>query len=107
MVDAAKSIEKKYTISVTYTEDGETQEANISYSNYSRYAAKYDDLQVTGINSTLSSTQINELQRLFNFYLGKVVERGYLGNQLESEIKCASANTYNNLIATVESMRTL
>lgn len=114
MVDMAKTIESQYTINVSYTvkeavigadgeaevdADGNTvtkdvaQTATIPFSRYNNYSGN-DNFKVESVNSNLSSTQIDEYVRLFEFYMGKVVERGYQGKQLEAEIVCASGNDY-------------
>ena len=119
MVDMAKTIESQYTIEVTYdkiedkvNENGEivyddlgntvkvtnTYTKTVGFSEYSKLLAD-ETVTITAktVNSTLSSTQIAEYKRLFNIFLGEVVERGYLGDRLEEEIPCASGNTYANL----------
>ena len=122
MVKLAKTAESGYTITLTYTyqkpvigEDGEivkdsegntvtepeTRTVNVPFSQYYNYVDNAD-YTITNqvIKSTLSSTQVNEYIRLFKFYTTKTVERGYLGNQLEAEIKHASGNAYNTMTAT-------
>ncbi|MGN1201658.1 MAG: hypothetical protein ACI4RF_00070, partial [Eubacterium sp.] len=120
MVNIAKVAESKYTIDISYKKaaldsfgqverdaDGnivfadEVYTDTISFSGYNGYA-KNNNIQITGttVSSNLSSVQVAEYVRLFNFYMSKVVERGYQGKQLEDEIVCASGNTYADLVAT-------
>jgi hypothetical protein len=114
MVSLAQKIESNYTIDVTYTTAKtynnayvRDDEGNIVYNttqktatvNYTKYARTYldnDDYNVisTKVNSTLSSIQVEEYTRLFNFFMDKVVERGYQGTQLEAEILHASGAAY-------------
>ena len=117
MVNFAKRAEADYTLVITYDaeepivdeETGqETEETEIvshtdrvPFSSYNGYVNN-ENITITNIavESTISSVQVEEYIRLFNFYMSKVVERGYQGDQLEAEIECASGNTYNNLVAT-------
>ena len=123
MVDMAKTIESKYTITLTYDakeavidSEGNTSvdaEGNIitqtvektdtiSFGSYNSYANNKDiTIKSTKVNSNLSSAQVDEYVRLFNFYMSKVVERGYNGAQLEKEIVCASGNAYSAYTVTV------
>lgn len=105
MVDIAKTAESLYSINITYnyteeTVTGEiktgTKTDNVSFGSYNGYMNN-KDIEVTDVtvSSTLSSVQVAEYVRLFNFYMSKVVERGYKGNQLEAEILCASGNAYS------------
>lgn len=117
MVNFAKRAEADYTLAITYNaeepvideETGqETDETEIvshtdrvPFSSYNGYVNN-ENITITNIavESTISSVQVEEYVRLFNFYMSKVVERGYQGDQLEAEILCASGNTYANLTAT-------
>ena len=123
MVDMAKTIESKYTITLTYdakeavidadgntTKDAEgnvvTQTVEktdtISFSDYNSYKNNKDiTIKSTKVTSNLSSAQVDEYVRLFSFYMSKVVERGYNGTQLEKEIVCASGNAYSAYTVTV------
>lgn len=117
MVDLAKTIESKYTIDITYDTEEAVIDANgnttmdadgnvvtqtvtktdtISFSRYNSYVDNQKiTVKSTKINSNLSSSQADEYVRLFDFYMSKVVERGYQGKQLEDEIVCASGNAYS------------
>lgn len=119
MVDMAKTIESQYTITVAYdkVEDKLDEDGNVVYDekgdavketnsytetvNFNSYSRLLADETVTitssTVNSTLSSTQVAEYKRLFNIFLGEVVERGYLGDRLEEEVACASNNAYADL----------
>ena len=117
MVNFAKRAEADYTLAITYNaeepvideetgqETGETEIVShtdrVPFSSYNGYVNN-ENITITNIavESTISSVQVEEYVRLFNFYMGKVVERGYQGDQLEAEIECASGNTYANLNAT-------
>jgi hypothetical protein len=104
MVDIAKTAEQKYSVVVTYLDsDGEQNTDTVSFSKYNSNYVDNDDITITNVatTSTLSSVQVSEYLRLFNFYMSKVVERGYIGNQVESEIKISTGSTYNQLSATV------
>lgn len=122
MVKLAKTAEGKYSINMTYTYDKpvidengeikydslgnpvttkETKTVTVPFLKYKDYANNPDyTISNVSVKSTLSSTQVAEYIRLFDFYTGKVVERGYLGNQLEKEIECASGNVYTALNVT-------
>lgn len=123
MVNLAKRAEGKYTLIIEYNaqepvidessgqpqvgDDGVVQTQTVSktdkvpFSEYNGYKNN-PNIEITDVKteSTLSSVQVEEYVRLFDFYMGKVVERGYNGTQLEAEIECASGNTYDNLKAT-------
>lgn len=106
MVEYAKKAEQQYTVDVDYvdTTTGKTVERNgMSYVD----AAKLmNDLKNAGTKFTyttaseVSSVQAKEYVKLFNIFAAAVIERGYQGKQLESEIKCASGNAYSMLKAT-------
>lgn len=125
MVDLAKTIESQYSIILTYDieepkkdADGNpmkddsgkvitqtvTKKDTISFAELNSYlndakdgkiTIKGDPIKNPVLTSKLSSAQVNEYIRLFNFYMSKVVERGYNGTQLEKEIVCASGNAWN------------
>lgn len=109
MVDMAKTIESKYSIDINYdtqesvvNADGnvETKTVNktdtISFGSYNSYVNNKNlTINSTKVTSNLSSAQVDEYVRLFNFYMSKVVERGYQGKQLEDEIVCASGNDWS------------
>ncbi len=123
MVSIAKKAEQRYNVVITYDYEenvidkatGEpvkdefgknvtqtvTKTDTVPFSQYNGYKNN-KNITITNVatESTLSSVQVEEYQRLFNFYMGKVVERGYLGDQLEAEILCASGNAYTALNAT-------
>ena len=105
MVKAGQNAEKQFTVNVTYTyptydEDGSPIMENDDYVretitkeeiSWNDYKAIMDDplaviVGEPSTNSTLSSAQVDEFKRLFDFYMDKVVERGYIGDQLEPEI---------------------
>lgn len=106
MVEYAKKAEQQYTVDVDYVDatTGKTVERNgMSYVD----AAKLmNDLKNAGTKFTyttaseVSSVQAIEYVKLFNIFAAAVIERGYQGKQLESEIKCASGNAYSMLKAT-------
>ena len=106
MVEYAKKAEQQYTVDVDYVDatTGKTVERNgMSYVD----AAKLmNDLKNAGTKFTyttaseVSSVQAKEYVKLFNIFAAAVIERGYQGKQLESEIKCASGNAYSMLKAT-------
>lgn len=108
MVDAARAAERKFSVTLTYqatNADGETETVTETLSPTDAIkrenALKNDGVDVAVATvSTLSSAQVEEYMRLFDFYMSKVVERGYLGNQLEAEI-AHSGNSWNNMTATV------
>ncbi len=50
-----------------------------------------EDTDKAIVSSTASSFQIIEALRVFNNYMKYVLERGYVGDKLEDEIKCAAA----------------
>ncbi len=109
MVDMAKTIESKYSIDINYdtqesvvnaSGDVETKTVNktdtISFGSYNSYVNNKNlTINSTKVTSNLSSAQVDEYVRLFNFYMSKVVERGYQGKQLEDEIVCASGNDWS------------
>lgn len=128
MVDFAKLVESNYTINIPYTYeetvldeetgepvlDGEgnaqTQTVSkvdeISFSQYNDYINNPDitvDTDAITTSSTLSSVQVAEYVREFDIYMNKVVERGYNGDQLEQEIKCASGSDYSAMTAVAPS----
>lgn len=122
MVDIAKKAEQNYTLNITYeyqeavldadgqptynadgtpiTETKTKTDTGLRFSSYNGYINN-KDINVTGVttSSTLSSVQVAEYLRLFTMFMNKVVERGYLGDQLEAEILCASANAYSDMNA--------
>jgi hypothetical protein len=102
MTSYAQKLEKLYTITLTYTEKGstETKSVTITPGNYSTYANNGDiTITKTSVNCTVSSIQAEQYVKMFNNLIDHVTERGYLGNQLEAEIKCASGNEYNDMTA--------
>ena len=101
MNSMAKSIEGMYRVEVSYVDAlGETVNESLSYTDYARRISNGAEFDTTKVTSKLSSTQVEEYQRLYNLYLANVVERGYLGDRLEEEILCASGNTYDKMTAT-------
>ena len=124
MVKAAKNIENKYQVYFDYTVDEPVYDESgavikdaegkvvtqavphsitTSYSDYKGYINRKDvtiDKSTVRVVSSLSSTQIQQYLNEFNKYLGFVVERGYIGNQLEAEILCASNGAYSDFTVT-------
>ncbi|MDE6767226.1 MAG: hypothetical protein K2J35_03405, partial [Eubacterium sp.] len=122
MVDLAKKVEAEYSIEITYDYDEPVKDEDdkyiyddkgnivteiqsktetIPFSRYNSYVNNSNiRIQSATAVSSLSSVQVDEYLRLFNLYMSNVVERGYLGNQLEAEIVCASGNDYK--LMTVE-----
>ncbi len=101
MVSMVKDIESKYQVEVSYVNyAGEVVEETLSYTDYAKLANSDTEIVSVEVVSTLSSTQVSEYLRLFDIYMDNVVERGYLGDQLEAEILCASGNTWNRMSAT-------
>lgn len=103
MRDAAKDAESKYSLNFSYVDaQGNTiKKTGISYNDYKWYrdeakagkitfvGATAENVAPYSVESALSSAEITEYVRLFNFYLNLMVERGYIGNQIEAEIECA------------------
>ena len=60
------------------------------------------DIEITKVSTTssLSSVQVEEYQRMYAKFATAVIERGYNGNQLEAEIKCAAGNDYTAFTVT-------
>lgn len=106
MVEYAKKAEQQYTVDVEYVDKttGKTVERNgMSFVDAAKLmnSLKSDGVSYTySTASDVSSVQAKEYVKLFNIFAAAVVERGYQGNKLEAEIKCASGNTYKNLSAT-------
>lgn len=117
MVEAAKTVERQYTLDITYYDKmkGETvTDEDVPFSSFNGYINN-DNIVVEGVekddegnviacsgatvNASMSSVQIEVYKELFNTYLNSVGERGYLGDQLEKEILCASGNAYNTMTA--------
>ena len=126
MVGLAQNAEANYTVNIPYTyeepvigEDGQpvigedgtpetvtkSEVANVPFSEYNGYMNNEDIIVDEGsitVSSSLSSTQVAEYVREFDTYMANVLERGYMGSQLEQEIACASGNPYTAMTATVE-----
>lgn len=126
MVGLAQNAEANYTVNIPYTyeepvigEDGQpvigedgtpetvtkSEVANVPFSEYNGYMNNEDitvDAGSITVSSSLSSTQVAEYVREFDTYMANVLERGYMGSQLEQEIACASGNPYTAITATVE-----
>lgn len=123
MVDMARTAEAGYTLNITFeyeenvldeegnvvkdetgevvTETKTKTDTGVKFSSYNGYVNN-KDITITDVTttSTLSSVQVEEYLRLFDIYMNKVVERGYLGDKLEAEILCASGNAYDALNVT-------
>ena len=109
MVNSAQKAERYYTVDVTYPnpnagqvgQDATITKTGLSISDFYKLGVDPTDPEVQfSTKSTLSSVQVAEYLRLYNIYTSVVVERGYIGDQLEAEIECASGNSYANLNAT-------
>ncbi|MCM1114702.1 MAG: hypothetical protein NC397_04315 [Clostridium sp.] len=108
MVEAANAAERYYSVTLTYNAKDDkgnvetvTETLAPTKAVSRETALKNDGIDVAvSTTSTLSSAQVDEYMRLFNFYMSKVVERGYLGDQIEAEI-AHSGNAWNNMKATV------
>ncbi len=106
MVEYAKIAESKYTVSVEYTDPTTEKRVERNGMSYKDAASLMKSLKNDGIeytyttDSEVSSVQAKEAVRLFNIFASVVQERGYQGDKLEAEIKCASGNTYKTLKAT-------
>lgn len=106
MVEYAKKAEQQYTVDVDYVDATTGKKVERNGMSYVDAAKLMNDLKNAGIEFTyttaseVSSVQAKEYVKLFNIFASAVIERGYQGNQLESEIKCASGNDYSMLKAT-------
>ncbi|MGN0533448.1 MAG: hypothetical protein ACI4IK_03735 [Eubacterium sp.] len=106
MTKAAQAAERQFSVIINYT-DPTTKEAKETEMWPAAAASFIDDLANKGVEyttqtkSSLSAVQVREYLRLYELFLSKVVERGYLGDQLEAEIVCASGNPYSAMTATV------
>ena len=106
MVEYAKKAEQQYTVDVDYVDATTGKKVERNGMSYVDAAKLMNDLKNAGIEFTyttaseVSSVQAKEYVKLFNIFASAVIERGYQGNQLESEIKCASSNDYSMLKAT-------
>lgn len=102
MKKAAKAAEAEYTLDITYTDkDGVAQSKNVTYEQYKGYRDNKDitDLQYK-VNTKLSSAEVTEYVRNFNIYVHLMLERGYMGSQIEAEILCAGGAAYNTFEVT-------
>lgn len=106
MVEYAKKAEQQYTVDVDYVDatTGKTVERNgMSYVDAAKLMKELKNAGTKFTYTTaseVSSVQAKEYVKLFNIFASAVIERGYQGKQLESEIKCASGNAYSMLNAT-------
>ncbi len=106
MVEYAKKAEQQYTVDVDYVDatTGKTVERNgMSYVDAAKLMKELKNAGTKFTYTTaseVSSVQAKEYVKLFNIFAAAVIERGYQGKQLESEIKCASNNAYTMLKAT-------
>ena len=106
MVEYAKKAEQQYTVDVDYVDatTGKTVERNgMSYVDAAKLMKELKNAGTKFTYTTaseVSSVQAKEYVKLFNIFASAVIERGYQGKQLESEIKCASGNAYSMLKAT-------
>lgn len=103
LVDAAHKAENSYQVQITYVDPatGQSVEKTLPYDvTIGEDYKDYRDNEEITITSTkfvtdVSMTRIKEYINDFNFYRSILLERGYLGYQLEEEIKCASGNAYS------------
>ncbi|MCH5314690.1 MAG: hypothetical protein J1E81_02155 [Eubacterium sp.] len=74
---------------------------NIAFEDYKNWENN-GDIEITDVSttSTLSSIQVEEYQRMYAKFATAVVERGYNGDQIEAEIKCAAGNEYKAFTVT-------
>ncbi len=106
MVEYAKKAEQQYTVDVDYVDATTGKNVERNGMSYVDAAKLMNDLKNAGTKFTyttaseVSSVQAKEYVKLFNIFASAVIERGYQGKQLESEIKCASGNAYSMLNAT-------
>lgn len=106
MVEYAKKAEQQYTVDVDYVDATTNKTVERNGMSYVDAAKLMKELKNAGTKFTyttaseVSSVQAKEYVKLFNIFASAVIERGYQGNQLESEIKCASRNDYSMLKAT-------
>lgn len=106
MVEYAKKAEQQYTVDVDYVDATTGKNVERNGMSYVDAAKLMNDLKNAGTKFTyttaseVSSVQAKEYVKLFNIFASAVIERGYQGKQLESEIKCASGNAYSMLKAT-------
>ena len=106
MTKAAQAAERQFSVIINYT-DPTTNEAKETEMWPADAVSFINGLAEKGVECTtqtksaLSSVQAREYLRLYELFLSKVVERGYLGDQLEAEIVCASGNPYSAMTATV------
>lgn len=104
MTKAAKNAEKNFSVIIPSYVDKETgitvPERKVSPTDA---VSIIKDLESKGYTvnwyteSTLSMVQIQNYLNLFNHYLPKAVERGYLGDKVQAEIQCTTGTTYDNL----------
>lgn len=129
MTDLAKKAEADYNIEITYDyeepvkdEDDKyiydetgnmitetmTTTVTVPFSRYNSYVNNNDIVVTdTKVVSNLSSVQVEEYIRLFNIYMNRVVERGYIGDKLHAEIVCASGNDYKTMTAVNATYKTV
>lgn len=106
MVEYAKKAEQQYTVDVDYVDATTGKNVERNGMSYVDAAKLMNDLKNAGTKFTyttaseVSSVQAKEYVKLFNIFASAVIERGYQGKQLESEIECASGNAYSMLKAT-------
>ena len=106
MVEYAKKAEQQYTVDVDYVDATTNKTVERNGMSYVDAAKLMKELKNAGTKFTyttaseVSSVQAKEYVKLFNIFASAVIERGYQGKQLESEIKCASGNAYSMFNAT-------
>ncbi len=84
---------------------------------YKEYAASNPDavpsIMITGVedasktvySTNASTTQIAEAIKLFNDYLGRLIERGFIPDKLKEEVLCASGSDYSALKVTEQGIQ--
>lgn len=113
MTAAARTAERQYVVVANYVDStGQKHEnAQFSYSDWKDLRDHKGDywadtnVEFVGVYTELSRSQITELIRNFNFFQHQMLERGYLGDQIEAEIECAGgakAETFEVTPATVD-----
>lgn len=108
MTEAARKAERQYVVIANYVDSQgiKHENAQLSYSNWKDLRDKTGnywadtDAEFVGVYTELSRAQITEHIRNFNFYQHQMLERGYLGDQIEKEIECAGGAAYSTFEVT-------
>lgn len=64
-----------------------------------------EDASKTVYSTNASTTQIEEAIKLFNDYLGRLIERGFIPDKLKEEVLCASGSDYSALKVTEQGIQ--